>query len=142
MYGQTGFGGGVESLDSSLFRFCPPIILWVCSFFFNQFKNLFAFLLDLICATIQRYFFFGEASERASFLRFSFIFAFTCYSLLLLLLLFFDLDLFLLLSFFLGCHLSVCHDHYCTGALPSRGKEEGDVILTSAGMYPGWRGGV
>ena len=114
--------------------------------FFNQFKNLFAFLLDLICATIQRCFFFGEASERASFLRFSFIFAFTCYSLLLLLLLllllFFDLDLFLLLSFFLGCHLSVCRDHYCTGALPSRGKEEGDVLLTSASMYSGWRGGV
>jgi hypothetical protein len=61
MYGQTGFGGGVESLDSSLFRFCPPIILWVCSFFFfNQFKNLFAFLLDLICATIQRCFLASE----------------------------------------------------------------------------------
>jgi hypothetical protein len=47
--------------------------------FFNQFKNLFAFLLDMICTTIQRCFFWR--GERASF--FSALFLHLCLHLLL-----------------------------------------------------------
>jgi hypothetical protein len=54
----------VDSLDSlSFFRFCPPIILWVCSFVFNQFKKYpFLSRSDLCYYTALLYFWARRAS--------------------------------------------------------------------------------
>ena len=75
MYGQALGVDGVESLDSlsCFFRFCPPIILWVCSFVFNQFKKSpFLSRSDLCYYTALLYFWARRASCFFS-LRFFFL---------------------------------------------------------------------
>ena len=118
---------GVESLDSlSFFRFCPPIILWVCSFVLNQFKNLFAFLSrsDLCYYTALLYF-LAETSELISAILL--LLLTMCYSCYYSSSSTWDFVSFLLL-FFLGCRLFACHDYYSYLLHPAERRGRGNGV--------------